>query len=57
MDIVVRGIETVLYFITKGHQFYPYVPCCKYKEIQPAYITCSAENDSFSAGNAILNFL
>lgn len=57
MEIVVRGIVTVLYFITKGHQFYLYVPCCKYKEIQPAYITCSAENDSFRAGNTVLTSL
>jgi hypothetical protein len=57
MEIVVRGIETGLYFITKGHQFYPYVPWCKYKEIQPAYITCSAENELFSAENVILTSL
>ena len=48
MEIVVRGIETGLYFITKGHQFNPYVPCCKYKEIRPAYIIRFAENDLLS---------
>jgi hypothetical protein len=57
MEIVVRGIETGLYFITKGHQIDPYVPWCKYKEIQPAYITCSAENDLLRAGNVILTSL
>lgn len=57
MEIVVRGIETGLYFITKGHQYYPYVPWCKYKEIQPAYITCSAENDLSRAGNVNLTSL